>query len=226
LGKRVSLCLPGNPRTLSSLLSDGLNAERGFLRIGRNPLEPYLLNDSARFAVNLILDPTRSVKVLSISSSGGPERTKPADLPNQGSQQQRLILNCSTLSEGPLGTMNALLIRSPHIEKILAGKKIWEIRGSRTQVRGPIALIRSGSGMVVGTCEIVGCLGPLTREQFRVNARRAGIKPAEAKSGYAKTYACVLANPRQLQKPVRYKHPSGAVIWVKLDSRTVNAVLR
>ena len=29
----------------------------------------------------------------------------------------------------------------------------------------------------------------------------------------------VLANARPLQKPVRYKHPSGAVIWVNLDPR-------
>ena len=80
--------------------------------------------------------------------------------------------------------------------------------------------------MVVGTCEIVDCVGPLTREQFRQNARKAGLKPAEAKSGYVKTFAWVLSSPRQLQKPIRYKHPTGAVIWVKLDSRTTNALLR
>jgi ASCH domain len=122
--------------------------------------------------------------------------------------------------------MNALLIRSPHIEKILQGIKTWEIRGSRTQVRGTIGLVRSGSGMVVGTCEIVDCLGPLTREEFRRNARRAGLKPAEAASGYVKTFAWVLANVRHLRKPVLYEHPRGAVIWVKLDTRTTKAALR
>ena len=48
--------------------------------------------------------------------------------------------------------MRALLIRHPHIDLILDGKKIWEIRGSRTSVRGTIALVPSGSGTVVGVC--------------------------------------------------------------------------
>jgi hypothetical protein len=122
--------------------------------------------------------------------------------------------------------MHALLIRSPHIERILAGKKTWEIRSSRTQMRGRIALVRSGSGTIVGTCEIVNCIGPLTPEQFRRNARKVGIKPTEARSSYAKTYAWVLAEVGSLRKPVSYKHPSGAVIWVKLDSKVVSAVSR
>jgi hypothetical protein len=47
-----------------------------------------------------------------------------------------------------------LIIGSPYIDWILAGKKTWEIRGSYTHVQGKIALIRSGSGLVVGTCEV------------------------------------------------------------------------
>jgi len=42
--------------------------------------------------------------------------------------------------------MHALVIRPQWIEKILAGKKTWEIRGSRTAIRGIIGLIPSGSG--------------------------------------------------------------------------------
>jgi len=50
--------------------------------------------------------------------------------------------------------MKGLLINSPWIEMILEGKKTWEIRGANTKLRGPIALIKSGSGKVVGTCAI------------------------------------------------------------------------
>jgi hypothetical protein len=55
-----------------------------------------------------------------------------------------------------------LLVKSPHIDRILARRKTWEIRGTRTSVRELIALIRIGSGQIVGTCEIVDVLGPLT----------------------------------------------------------------
>ena len=62
--------------------------------------------------------------------------------------------------------MRALLIRRPWIDMILDGKKTWEIRGSRTWVRGQIRLIASRSGTVVGVCDLVDCIGPLTAEEF------------------------------------------------------------
>jgi hypothetical protein len=121
--------------------------------------------------------------------------------------------------------MKALLIRSPWIEKILDGKKTWEIRGSRTTVRGPVGLIRSGTGKIIGLCDVVDCIPLLSEEQFRKNARKAGMKPSEAGLGFYKnTFAWVLANPKSLKAPVSYKHPNGAVIWVKLDKRTERAV--
>lgn len=100
------------------------------------------------------------------------------------------------------------------------------IRGSRTSVRGPIALIRSGSGTVIGTCEVVDSLGPLTAKELRMHARKAGMRPSEARMGYPKTFAWVLSNPRYLETPVPYRHPPGAVIWVKLDAKTERAVRR
>jgi hypothetical protein len=124
-------------------------------------------------------------------------------------------------------SMRALLIRSPHIEKILDGKKTWEIRSARTNIREQVGLIRSGSGSIIGVCDIVDCIGPLTEDQFRKNARRAGMKPSEASLGYDdKTFAWVLANPQYLKAPVSYKHPTGAIIWVKLDAQVGKAVQR
>lgn len=113
--------------------------------------------------------------------------------------------------------MKGLIIRSPWVEKILDGKKTWEIRGSYTHIRGKIALIRGGSGLVVGTCELVGVVGPLTRKDFQKNARKAGLSKSEARSlPYERTYAWVLKSPAKLRRPRAYRHPSGAVIWVRL----------
>lgn len=116
--------------------------------------------------------------------------------------------------------LRALLIRRPWIDMILHGKKTWEIRGSRTSVRGQIGLIASRSGTVIGVCDLVDCIGPLTADEFRKNAKNAGMSPSEATLGYyQKTYAWVLKAPCFLKQPVPYHHPSGAVIWVRLDER-------
>lgn len=61
--------------------------------------------------------------------------------------------------------MRGLIIRTPHIENILAGKKTWEMRSSRINFRERIALIKAGSGSVVGVADIVDCIGPLSVEQ-------------------------------------------------------------
>jgi hypothetical protein len=115
-----------------------------------------------------------------------------------------------------------LLIKSPHIDRILAGRKTWEIRGSRTSITGPIGLIRSGSGQVVGTCEVVGVVGPLTLAELKRNARKAGFAAIEiSRLPYPRTFAWVLTRAKPMKTPRRYTHPSGAIRWVKL--RAFNA---
>jgi hypothetical protein len=109
---------------------------------------------------------------------------------------------------------HGLLIKKEPLAKILAGTKTWEIRGKTTARRGWIALIESKSGHVVGICEVVDVRGPLSLAELRRNARRTGFVPTSRP--YPKTYAWVLRNARRLAKPVPYKHPSGAVIWVRL----------
>jgi hypothetical protein len=122
--------------------------------------------------------------------------------------------------------LRGLLIRHPHIDKILDGGKTWEIRGARTTIRGTIGLIASGSGTVIGVCDVVDCVGPLTQEQFQKNASKAGIQKGTPKLGhYRQTYAWVLANPKYLKNSVPYVHPAGAVIWVTLDSGVERQVL-
>jgi hypothetical protein len=54
--------------------------------------------------------------------------------------------------------MKGLIIKSPWIDKILAGEKTWEIRGSNTKIRGKISLIKSGSGMILGKADLVDCV--------------------------------------------------------------------
>ena len=55
------------------------------------------------------------------------------------------------------------MIHHLHIDRILEGTKTWEIRGSKTLVRETIGLIASGSGTVVGVCDVVGSVPPPSR---------------------------------------------------------------
>jgi hypothetical protein len=111
--------------------------------------------------------------------------------------------------------MHGLLIRSESLDAILCGEKIWELRSRRTHIRGLIALIRSGSGQIVGTCELVDCIGPLSLSDLRRNSARHGMSQRDLRSGimYEKTYAWVLKNARRLEKPVPYNHKFGIIVW-------------
>lgn len=113
--------------------------------------------------------------------------------------------------------MNGLVIRSPWVDMILARKKTWEIRGEKTNIRGTIALIRGGSGLIVGTCELVDVVGPLTLRQIQKKARKTGEAASQWRyKPYERTYAWVLRRARRFRVPRPYKHPPGAVVWVKL----------
>lgn len=112
-----------------------------------------------------------------------------------------------------------LIIKSPYIEKILSGAKTWEMRSSATQVRGPIALIKKGSGQVVGVANLVDVKGPLSLQDRLETIDKHHISPEQLETGETEKWhtAWVLENARPLITPVHYQHPNGAVIWVNLD---------
>lgn len=115
--------------------------------------------------------------------------------------------------------MKGLIIKEPYIDLILNGKKVWEIRGSNTKIRGKVALIKSGTGYIYGTVEVVDSIGPLKLKEFKHNARKLNYKKEELTSlPYGRrTYAWVLKKPEKFKKLVPYKKKPGAVIWVNLD---------
>lgn len=127
----------------------------------------------------------------------------------------------------PMMPARALMVREPYLSFILMSKKRWELRGTPTAIRGPIGLIRSGSGHVVGQCEILDCIGPLDfmslktspdlSSEERQELLREGRVPYLQKDGEAsKTYAWIVAHPRIYPEPIRYRHPSGAITFVDL----------
>jgi hypothetical protein len=114
--------------------------------------------------------------------------------------------------------MDALIILKDPLDLILAGKKTWEIRGKCCHKRGKIALIESKSGTVVGTAELIDCIGPLSVAEFNRNLRQSQCSPLRSSADfyYDTTYAWVLRNAKRFREPIRYKHKMGVIVWHKV----------
>jgi hypothetical protein len=114
------------------------------------------------------------------------------------------------------GKIKGLVVKSPWIDLILKGEKTWEIRGSNTKIRGEIALIKSGTGTILGTVDLVDSK-PLTLEEYQESEAYHRIsKESTFQAPYKKIHAWVLKNPVLFEDPIPYEHPQGAVIWVNL----------
>ena len=94
------------------------------------------------------------------------------------------------------------------------------MRKTTCRFRGPIALIRKGSGRVVGTASLHDSRPPLSDEAAYASAEPFHcIPPQRQKQAFADGWRTpwVLSDVRPLFRTVPYRHPNGAVIWVKLD---------
>ncbi|MCQ0987159.1 ASCH domain-containing protein [Jiella marina] len=120
----------------------------------------------------------------------------------------------------------ALVIREPWIGRILSGKKTWEMRSKPTGIRGPIGLIRQGSGIVVGIARLAESLRPLDEAGYAASFDKHQI-PSEMQAEVIRNwwvYPWVLEDIRPLSVPVPYDHPSGAVTFVKLQESVQRAI--
>jgi hypothetical protein len=91
--------------------------------------------------------------------------------------------------------------------------------GRSVGIRGPVVIVKQGTGTAFGTANLVRVLGPLELDDLitapelppeeRDELRRHGLP-------YTTTYAYVFTNPQWFEDPVSYRHPSGAVTWVRL----------
>ena len=114
-----------------------------------------------------------------------------------------------------------LLVKDPHATSILKGKKLWEIRSTRTKVRGRVGIAKSGTGLVFGTVEVTGCIGPLSLDEL---TSTDNLPPSEHEmfrrrgKVYEKPHAWVLKDAVLFDDPQPFVHPQGAVIWVTVGT--------
>ncbi|MGP9819349.1 hypothetical protein ACTZWW_04985 [Salinarimonas sp. NSM] len=114
--------------------------------------------------------------------------------------------------------MKGLTIRDPWIDLILDGLKTWELRTSATANRGPIALVRKGSGLIEGVATLVDVLPPLDRRGLAESEELHRIPPEEQENAIANGWLTpwVFVDPIRFAEPVPYLHPNGAVIFFDL----------
>jgi hypothetical protein len=152
---------------------------------------------------------------------------KPADLPssqpilvNQLMPELRDPVISNTVKKTNTIPTRGLIIKSPYIDRILAGTKTWEMRSTHTKVRGPIALIRKGSGQIIGMANLVDSKGPLSDQEKIDNINQHQISIERLQSGDTAKWnvAWILEKAQSLNSPVHYKHRNGAVIWVTLET--------
>lgn len=99
------------------------------------------------------------------------------------------------------------------------------MRTTSTAVRGRIALIRKGSGTVVGVAELVDSIGPLDAIAWRAHRDKHCIPVEQQAQTAAWNHAWVVRSVMPLAKAIPYHHPAGAVIWVNLSDEVTSQLV-
>jgi hypothetical protein len=121
-----------------------------------------------------------------------------------------------------------LVIQQPWVGMIADGKKSWEMRTRRTRLRGWIGLIEQGTGQIIGAAYLQASPRALRRNEHHLHYRKHRVKPDPTKKSYFGKYLFpwVLHKAIRLPKPMKYRHPNGAVTWVKLSKEISGRLAR
>jgi hypothetical protein len=109
-----------------------------------------------------------------------------------------------------------LIVRKEWLDLIYDGLKIMEMRSTRTNIRGRIALIEAGTGLITGETKLIDCGKAMTRVQALGCYHMHQVKDMSLIDKWK--YPWILAEPYKYMEPIPYKHPRGAVIWVDLKN--------
>lgn len=113
--------------------------------------------------------------------------------------------------------MDGLIIKRKWLDKIISGQKTEEIRGRNTSKTGErILLLESGSQIIRGTC-IIRSAHIITAEEWDRTRDKHLVKLTwgELVKIYPVPWAWEIESVTANTVLEYYRHPSGAVIWVK-----------
>ena len=112
----------------------------------------------------------------------------------------------------------ALIVRQPYAELIINDQKALEMRSRHTNVRGRIGIIPKGSGVIIGSVELVNSWD-YTGEAGLKSIGGQTLHCVEPKDWNLLDKWCFgweLAKPERYETPIPYDHPRGAVTWVRI----------
>jgi hypothetical protein len=110
----------------------------------------------------------------------------------------------------------ALIIQPHWLNEIYANGKQWEMRSTKTHKRGTFGFIEQGTGLITGQFDLVDSLEAISALEYSMHFDKHRI-PLENTDLHQKyPYPWVIKNIVRFDKPIKYKHPRGAVIWVNL----------
>lgn len=107
-----------------------------------------------------------------------------------------------------------LIVRKEWLDLIYQGLKTMEMRSTRTNIRGRIALIEAGTGLITGETNLAACGEALTRMEALSCQHMHQVKDLSLLDKWK--YPWTLLETYKYMEPIPYKHPRGAVIWVSL----------
>lgn len=108
-----------------------------------------------------------------------------------------------------------LVIASPYVDWILEGVKTWEMRSQAALFRGDFALIKKGTGLIVGVATLDDCLSPIKTKDLPSFIDKHRVDYSKSAKLAAWCVPWVVSNVKKIE-PMPYKHPRGAVKWVVL----------
>lgn len=116
----------------------------------------------------------------------------------------------------------ALIVLPVWGELLLSGSKPWELRSSKTNIRGRIGIIFSGSGFIFGSINLVDSLPPIDPETFDQHFLKHRVPFSEKSIREKYRFPWLMESQIRFRKPIPYIHPKGAVIWVN-DPLRINS---
>lgn len=119
---------------------------------------------------------------------------------------------------------SALIIHRKYADKILDGKKKWELRTKIVKKRGKIYILSNQK--VIGSVEIVDVKGPFSIDELKKHYDKHKVSEKELLK-YSKgkpLYAWILKNPKRLKKEITLEHKKGTVVWRKLTREEIELI--
>jgi predicted transcriptional regulator len=107
-----------------------------------------------------------------------------------------------------------LIVKKPYARLIVQGKKKWELRTTKTNIRGRIGIAESGTGEIIGEIDLVDSLERIDIDTAVLNQTKHKLQDIGLIEKWC--FPWVLENAVEYNNPKKYHHKPGAVIWIKI----------